>query len=148
MEATVDTPFLKSEPLVQPLRGLFWAGFNHASVVAQHEDYQTRAVKCESLRCRTRGTFLSVFSEVLFTAQNKQKKKVIETIKHDQHCVVSCHSMCLQKLFLIVILMKVASDGLKEKCIIAQASNCSLGFVDIHTLWTEMNETKPQAKES
>lgn len=31
-------------------------------------------------------------------------------------------------------------------CVVAPASNYSRGFVDIHTLWTEMNETQPQAK--
>lgn len=75
-------PFWKSEPLVQPLRGLYWDGFDHASVVAQHEDDQTRAMKCDSLRRRTRGTFLSVFSDVLFTAQ--KQAKVVETIKQEQ----------------------------------------------------------------
>lgn len=59
--------------------------------------------------------FVCLWSSFYSTKQTK--KKVIETIKHNQHCVVSCHSMCLQKLFLIVNPMKVASDGLKEKCV-------------------------------
>lgn len=67
---------LKSEPLVQS-RGLHWDGFNHASVVAQHEDSQTRAMTCDSVFAVV-GLFLSVFSEVLFTAK-KKKKTVIET---------------------------------------------------------------------
>lgn len=139
---------LKSEPLVQS-RGLSWDGFNHASVVARHEDFQTRDMMCESLRCRSHGTFLSVFSEVLFMAQNGKKKKVIGTIKHDQHWVFNCHLMCLQRLFLIVNPMRAAlwPDGFKKKkkkSLMAYTSNYLLGFVDIRTHivdWDEWNKT-------
>lgn len=141
---------LKSDPLVQS-RGLYWDGFNHASVVAQHEDFQTPAMMGESFGCRTHGTFLSVFSEVCLTAQNsKKKKKVIETIEHDQHWVFNCYLMCLQWLFLPVNPYKSSFMTRwlkKKKCLIAYASNYMLGFVDIHTHivdWDEWNKATGQ----